>query len=150
MKRVVAVAVMVLFLMGFATMLMAQEAETDANTGASMVEQEEGSVEMDKMEKMGKMGWMKKKMMHGKKYMGAAKKFMMDSMMQKKIVATKDGGVVVLFGNKLFKYDKNLNLKKEVEIPMDMKCMKDMMKNCPMGMKMGEPGEEEIIEEEKE
>ena len=146
MKRVIAVVVMILFLVGFATTLMAQEAETDADTGASVVEQEEGSMEMDQMEKTDKMGWMKKKLMHGKKYMGAAKKLMMSSMMQKKLVATKDGGVVVLAGNKLLKYDKNLELTKEVQIPMDMKCMKEMMENCPMGMKMDEPGEEEMVE----
>ena len=32
------------------------------------------------------------------------------------IVATSDGGVVVLVGNKIVKYDKNLNLVKEVTI----------------------------------
>ena len=32
------------------------------------------------------------------------------------MVASSDGGVIVLSGNKLYKYDKNLNLIKEVEI----------------------------------
>ena len=36
--------------------------------------------------------------------------------MQKQIVATPDGGVVVLMGNKLLKYDKDLNLKRAVEL----------------------------------
>jgi hypothetical protein len=43
-----------------------------------------------------------------------------EMMMSKSLVATKDGGVVVLLGNKLFKYDKDLVLQKEVEI----KCLK--------------------------
>lgn len=62
---------------------------------------------------------------------------MMKSMMEKSMVATQDGGVVVLIGNKLLKYDKNLNLQKEVEIKIDTVAMKDKMmpmqgknKNC--------------------
>ena len=50
--------------------------------------------------------------------------------MQGNIVATGDGGVVVLIGNRLYKYDKNLNLQKEVEIMMDMKAMHKMTE-CP-------------------
>lgn len=74
---------------------------------------------------------------------------MMKSMMEKTLVATSDGGVVVLIGNKLIKYDKNLNLVKEVEIKVDMEGMKEhmaeMMKNCPKmrrGM-MGDSGQME-------
>ena len=52
------------------------------------------------------------------------------------MVATSDGGVIVLTGNKLTKYDKDLNVVKEVEIKMDLesmhKQMMDMMQNCPM------------------
>ncbi len=36
------------------------------------------------------------------------------------MVASNDGGVIVLSGNKLYKYDKSLNLVKEAEIKMDM------------------------------
>jgi len=36
--------------------------------------------------------------------------------MQKQMVAANDGGVIVLAGNKLLKYDKDLNLVKEVEV----------------------------------
>lgn len=64
---------------------------------------------------------------------------MMSSMMGKSMVATSDGGIVVSAGNKITKYDKDLNVVKEVEVKMDMegmqKNMTDMMKNCPM---MGE------------
>ena len=59
-------------------------------------------------------------------------------MMCKKMLATTDGGIVVMMCNKLYKYDKDLNLKKEVEIPMDAEHMKKMMmKMKGMGM-MGE------------
>jgi len=57
-------------------------------------------------------------------------------MMHSQMVATVDGGVIVLCGMKLYKYDKNLILKKEVDLP----CVKDdgdekegmgMMEHCP-------------------
>jgi hypothetical protein len=58
-------------------------------------------------------------------------------MMNKSLVATADGGVVVLVGNKLMKYDKDLVLQKQVELEMDMagmqKTMMPMMQGCPMG-----------------
>ena len=41
---------------------------------------------------------------------------MMKDMMGKEIVASGDGGVIVLVGNKLLKYDKDLNLVKEVRL----------------------------------
>ncbi len=60
---------------------------------------------------------------------------MMHTVMSKEMVGTEDGGVIVLIGNKLLKYDKNLDLKKEVEIQIDMKAMKKMMmqmrEECP-------------------
>ena len=54
---------------------------------------------------------------------------MMHGMMNKSIVATPDGGVIIVMGNKLLKYDKDLNLVKEVEIKMDMDGMHEMMKD---------------------
>ena len=61
---------------------------------------------------------------------------MMTKMMEKSVVATSDGGIVVVMGNKLTKYDKDLNVVKEVELRMDMegmqKMMSDMMEKCPM------------------
>ena len=53
-------------------------------------------------------------------------------MMERSVVATSDGGVVVAMGNKLTKYDKDLNVVKESELKMDMEGMQRMMKNCPM------------------
>ena len=54
--------------------------------------------------------------------------------MQKQMVATSDGGVIVMAGHKLFKYDKDLNLVKEVELKtqfelkIDAGSMQEMMK----------------------
>lgn len=62
------------------------------------------------------------------KDMRAMHGMMMKQMMKKSIVATKDGGVVVMVGKKLLKYDRNLNLVKEAEIKVDMSKMKEMMK----------------------
>jgi hypothetical protein len=87
-----------------------------------MVDQPAMGKDMMTKEKM-----MEKCPMHG---------MMMKGMMEKSIIATADGGVFVLVGNKLIKYDKDLNLVKEVEIKIDMEAMKknmmEMMKNCPM------------------
>ena len=51
----------------------------------------------------------------------------MGNMMGRNMSATSDGGVVVMIRNKLYKYDKDLNLVKEVELPLDMDHMKKMM-----------------------
>lgn len=72
------------------------------------------------------------------------------SMMKKMIgggmVATKDGGVIVMMGRKLLKYDKDLNLKKEVEIKVDMEKMHGMMEQwkekCQMRKEMTEEASE--------
>jgi len=143
MKRIVAVLVIVLFVIGIVSIAMAEE--TDTQTSASTAKQEEGMMGMGKM---------KDKMMQRAKDRGWDKMSMMKQMMQKQIVATEDGGIIVLIGNKLLKYDKNLNLKKEAEIPMDMegmhKRMTKMMKECPMKDKMQESVEEEESQELKE
>ena len=64
----------------------------------------------------------------------------MGKMMERSLVATEDGGVIVLAGNKLYKYDKDLNLLKEAEIKFDMsevqKMMTQMRAECPMSQKM--------------
>ncbi len=60
---------------------------------------------------------------------GMQKMHSMSNMMKPKdkpyMVATSDGGVVILTGKKLVKYDKDLNLVKEVEIKSDCGCAKD-------------------------
>jgi len=77
-------------------------------------------------EMMGK-GMMDKKGMMGK----MMKMCQMHQTSQASIVSSSDGGVIVLSGNKLYKYDKNLNLVKEVELKLDKA---DMMGKggCPM------------------
>lgn len=68
----------------------------------------------------------------------------MGSMMAKTIIATGDGAFVVMAGNKLSKYDKDLNLLKDVQVKMDMDGMQNkfsqMMEQCPMckSMKQGD------------
>ena len=80
----------------------------------------------------GKDSMMKKGMM-GKDMMGH---MMMKSMMDKSVVPTSDGGIVIVAGNKITKYDKDLNVVKEADVKVDMEAMKkqmgDMMKMCPM------------------
>ena len=72
-----------------------------------------------------------------KKGMGCPMCNMREEMMEsKKLVATQDGGAILMIGNKLIKYDASMNVAKEVEIKIDMEAMKNMMdemkKNCPM------------------
>ena len=79
-----------------------------------------GEKRWDKKDKMGcPMCHMNKMMMGGKE-----------------LIATQDGGVVLMMGSKLIKYDAQLNVVKEVEIKIDMeamqKAMEEMKKNCPM------------------
>jgi len=78
-------------------------------------------------------GMMGKGMMAGK-MMGNCP--MMKSMMERTIIATSDGGIVIAMGNKITKYDKDLNLIKDVELNMDMEGMHKMMESmkgmCPM------------------
>ena len=76
----------------------------------------------------GKKAWWGK---HGGDKAGMMKKMMM----HKQMVATKDGGVVVMIGNKLLKYDRKLKLTNEAEIDMQTICKKMMEKCgkvCPM------------------
>lgn len=89
--------------------------------------------------------WPGKRGMKGKPMMAG---MMMKAMMQRTVVATSDGGVVVSIGKKMVKYDQDMNLVKEVEIPVDMaelkKDMMDMVKNCPMmKAQMGDSGSAE-------
>ena len=66
---------------------------------------------------------------------------MMKMMGEPQMVSVGDG-VVILIGNQLIKYDKNLNVVKEVEIKVDMEGMKRMMmEGCPMMGDREEKGE---------
>jgi len=70
--------------------------------------------------------------------MGMCRMHMMmaHAMFQKKIVASSDGGAIIMIGKKLYKYDSNLNLIKETEIKIDVNEMQadmhKMMRLCPM------------------
>jgi len=73
-------------------------------------------------------------MMQGNMMMGNWGSSCMMGMMAKTMVPTNDGGVIVLNGDKLIKYDGNLNQQKEVTIPSNtayMNNMMNMMQNCP-------------------
>jgi hypothetical protein len=54
------------------------------------------------------------------------------------MVATDEGGVIVLAGNRLMKYDADLNLVKEADVKMPVGPMGG--KQCPMMGKMMDPG----------
>ncbi len=92
-------------------------------------------IKADKTDMMGSKGGMMG-MMGGKGMMGRMQHGMMMKMMGKSVVATSDGGIVIVSANKMSKYDKDLNLVKEVELKTDMGCtrkmMAGMMANCPM------------------
>jgi hypothetical protein len=52
------------------------------------------------------------------------------------LVATQDGGVIVLIGNELLKYDKDLNMVKKTEVQFDWENWQKMMmehRNMMMG-----------------
>ncbi len=113
-------------------------------SGLAVAQMDKGKDRMgDKGMGMMKGDMMDKGVMMGGKMMGMMGMCpMMQSMMQKSVVATSDGGIIVVAGNKLTKYDKDLNVVKEVELKMDMEGMQKMMDNmksmCPMmgkGMK---------------
>ena len=63
-------------------------------------------------------------------------RIMMGGMCSRAIVAAADGSIIVMCCDKLIKYDKDLNLVKEVQIPVDTEAMQKnmtkMMENCPM------------------
>lgn len=91
----------------------------------------------------GMMGGKKGGMMHSCPMMGA--------MTPQSVSVSDDGSVVVLAGNKLLKYDSDLNLVKEQTIQMDFSgmqgMMQQMMEQCPMcqgmmgGMEKGKKAE---------
>ncbi|MCR4337130.1 MAG: hypothetical protein NUV91_04915, partial [Candidatus Omnitrophica bacterium] len=80
-------------------------------------------------------------MMHG----------MMESMVEKSVMIMPDGGVLVVMGNKLSKFDKDLNLIKEVTLTVDTEGMKKMMSDmkeiCPMMPEKGMDEGKESVEE---
>jgi hypothetical protein len=72
-------------------------------------------------------GMMSRQGMMGQGEMWGMRDMMMGSMMDHSMVASGDGGVIVMIGDKLMKYDKDLNLVKEVQIAIDLNHMNEMM-----------------------
>jgi len=65
-------------------------------------------------------------------------------MMGSKMVATADGGVVVMMGNKIMKYDKDLKKVKDTTVDIQ-EVQQSMMQQCPMmkggvGRQLRKPG----------
>ncbi|MBE0536175.1 MAG: hypothetical protein IH624_10950 [Phycisphaerae bacterium] len=67
---------------------------------------------------------------------------MMRSMMDRKVLPTEDGGVIVMIGCQLFKYDANLNLVGQTQVEVDLdamqKKMQEIMEKCPVRKEMME------------
>lgn len=123
MKRVRTLVVLVAVLIAFLAIAFAQES---------------GQTQRPMMGKEMKAGKMKSHPMHG---------MMMKKMMERQMVATKDGGVVVMVGNKLLKYDKNLKLVKEAELKIDYEAMKKKFKEKCARYKEGMEKKEDSGEE---
>jgi hypothetical protein len=110
MKKSIIVAIITAFILTSGDICFAQASDDQTGKMGKM------------MSAQGMMGHQKKsdQGMMGRDQMGKG-------MMSKSMVATQDGGVVVMIGNRLYKFDQNLNLKKETEITVDYEGMKGMM-----------------------
>ncbi|MFA5119276.1 MAG: hypothetical protein WC695_10625 [Candidatus Omnitrophota bacterium] len=135
MRTVIVVLFLAISLVMFSLPVFAQDtAKMDPKMHEQMMQAPEG--------KAAAMGDDEMMMRHGKmkKGMCPMHEMMMKSFAGKVMTATNDGGVVVLIGNRLMKFDKTLGLIKEVEIKQDMEGMQKMMmqmcENCPMCRKM--------------
>lgn len=112
MKRIVCIVLTGLFLTAFSSYIKAEDTAESENVAGCMKRPQEGMMKHAKMKDSGKM----MKMFH--------------AMMIKNMVATEDGGVIVLVGNKLQKYDKHLVLRKEAEIQIDPEYIQKMIPYC--------------------
>ncbi|MGD9015021.1 MAG: hypothetical protein PVI33_03250 [Candidatus Omnitrophota bacterium] len=126
MRRVEILVILIVALLGCGRLALAQEAEQVQ--GASMYK----AIKKDEVQKHHK-GSMIKEML-----------------MKKHMVALEDGGIVVMVGNKLIKYDKDLNLMKEVELEMDFEAMHKMMEKMKEKCSKYRQVKEEEGEEEGE
>ena len=104
------VALAVLLMVGIMVVpLIAQEKPGTVGEDETMMPMSDQ--DMDTNMHMMNRGRMDKNLMMGMHMMGMGRMMKNTSM-----VATSDGGVVVLMGNKLYKYDKDLMLQKQTEI----------------------------------
>ncbi len=131
MKKMIISAMVVLLVAGGAYVVLAKT-EPGAMIGRAMADSNEMMAMHKKMMDGGMPG--------GPMGMCPMCMSMCQRMMRCEVVATPDGGVVVMTGQKLTKYDKDLNMVKEVEMKIDtekmQKDMAKMMENCPMCKKM--------------
>jgi hypothetical protein len=118
MKQIWMIVVLGLFMIGFSSSAFTQEHKCPG---------------MDMKKDMTQGDKMSQEKMHGMGH-GCA------MMKGKSLVATADGGVVVMCCNKLLKYDKNLVLVKEVEIKIVKECMQKKTGPCSMSEKMKTEG----------
>ena len=141
MKRIVWLGAAVLFL-GSTALAFSQG--TMAKSSPALTEKKEAA---EPQEEAMEQTEMSKGMGMHEKMAGMAR---MHEMMNKTMVATNDGGVIVMVGHKLMKYDKDLNLVKEAEIKIDwdkMKATCPMMNEKKNDMKMDKP---ESVQEKTE
>jgi hypothetical protein len=130
MRKSTIVAIVMAFILSSISICFAQASDDQTGKMGKM------------MSDQGMMGHQKKsdQGMMGRDQMGngmMSRDQMGKGMMSKSMVATQDGGVVVMIGNRLYKFDQNLNLKKETEISVDYEGLKSMMmKMQKMGMGM--------------
>ena len=130
MKKEWIVIMLVILFLGVSTASFAEEGmDMDMNKQGGMMQQGGG---------MMRQGMMGKGMMGMGQGMCPMCSSMMKSMSAAQLVSTGDGGFVILMGNKLTKYDKNLNVVKEVELKVDQEGMMKMIKDCPMCKMMKE------------
>ncbi|MBN1404986.1 MAG: hypothetical protein JW946_00520 [Candidatus Omnitrophica bacterium] len=128
MKRKILVVLVVVACLSYGVYAFAEEAsqaQAQEETQVQAQEQQPAEAQMQKPDMMKKHHDDKKNMMMMR---------CMKNMNKNQMVAASDGGVIVLSGNRLLKYDKNLDLKKEVEIKKSDKMGKMMGGKgaCPM------------------
>lgn len=135
MKKSTLLVVVVMFSVIFMSFAVAQDrkapAKDETKTGMMGKQEMTGKHEMMNKKEMGEAGMMGSHDMCGT---------MMSSMMGHCMVPSGDGGVIVMMGDKLQKYDRDLNLVKEVQVAIDMEHMSarmaQMMAMCPMHKSM--------------
>lgn len=118
MRKLWSVVLGCLLVIGFSSLALAQENKTMTGKETMKAGMMEKGVMGKCMEEKGEKCCDKEKM-ECKEMMGMHK-----MMMSKSMVATPDGGVIVMVGHKLQKYDKDLVLQKEVDLKMDKEEMK--------------------------
>ncbi len=128
MKRTIILAVIVVISITFMTLAAAQDRSTPTKESKTTMMNKEMNKE-----------WNKETSMSGAHN---ACGMMMGSYLQHCMVASNDGGVIVMVGDKLQKFDRDLKLVKEITVAIDMEHMENMMSRmtamCNRNMMPGE------------